>query len=275
MSCSNLALGIAMVVGIAAGGLWGRPGFEPSSTLRSENAAPEPLGERDLAVHRAGGGRSAARSLEVEARVAGQPARGVVIQVLRFERVDGAPQGHWVAASRAVSDANGLAVFRAPASRHLVIAILARPLSKEVDVAQGTASDRVLLESAGSTSLTGIILDAESKRTLGGVESSWRPALLAAAPEAALIKTTADSFGRSSLDVELDSRGTLEATSAGYSKATAPADNPPITLSLEPASVAQGVVIDANGAEVGGDAVRSEPSDGSAVMSSSNGSFML
>jgi len=220
-------------------------------------------------------------TLEVEARIDHHRAVGIEVQVYRFERIDGARSGQWREPSRAMTNAEGLARFDLPASHHLVVAKLnaQTSVSKQFDVAGGPTVDHLVLEAGEITRLSGTTFDAESKQPLGGVDVVWRPELLAPAPDAASIRTQADSLGRFVLDVPRETAGSIEAHAPGYSAAeveTASKDQvTPIELSLEPASVAQGVVVNSSGAPVAGASVRSQPSDGPAVLSSTSGAFML
>ncbi len=242
----------------------------------------EPVAEKaaSLAILR-GSGRvqKGLGTLEVEVRRDGHSAAGVEVQVFQFERVDGAPTGSWHDPTRAVTDQAGVARFQVPASRHLIVAKTSKPLVKQHDVAGGTTPDHVLLEAGPESRLTGTTSDAESKQPLGAVTLTWRPQLLAPAPDAAVIRVESDSLGRFALDVPKAIAGELEARAPGYSAAVALTDSTPedgpYALALEPASIAEGVVVTQAGAPVAGASVRSQPSDGPAVTTSPRGTFML
>ncbi len=135
-------------------------------------------------------------TLEVEVRAGGSSAPGIEVVVFRFERIEGAPTGQWLPPSRALTNGDGVARFEVPSVRHLVVAKLPKPLTRQIDVAGGSTPDRVVLEAGVELRLTGTTFDAESKQPLGQVDVTWRPELLAIAPDIASIRTQSDSLGR-------------------------------------------------------------------------------
>lgn len=241
--------------------------------------APE-QSEAPLRLQRASGKKqNPIGTLEVEVRAGGSAAPGIEVVVFRFERIEGAPTGQWLPPSRALTNGDGVARFEVPSVRHLVVAKLPKPLTRQIDVAGGATPDHVVLEAGVEVRLTGTTFDAESKQPLGQVDVTWRPALLAIAPDIASIRTQSDSLGRFMLETPQGVTGFLEAKAPGYSATTEPANSDtttrPFELSLEPASVAQGVVVNPNGSPVAGASIRSQPSDGPAVLTSTDGTFML
>jgi hypothetical protein len=179
-------------------------------------------------------------------RVQVKPPSAVPLRLARWSlRAGKGSDGEWLGLPPAATDAQGRAELSFEPGTYFVAAT---QVSTTVDLS--TVAD-VELELQQGAPLTGRVLEAGSERSISGALVMLSPGHDAPDSERQMAQT--DGLGRFAFDAVPKTELQLEVSAAGWAAGHATARAPdPVDIRLEPSCRVDGVVVDGEGASVGG-----------------------